>query len=186
MKYRVTHLLANLGWVDLDLGCSNLCLVLPGLMGNWQIWLSIRARWWNLPNQSQPRFARRCVTPYTSDKDSHKTGIFGVLGSYLQEAKIDVRPSKNVFTEPIFRGGKQGNHSIMFELFPSEKSVQSGWSGCRTGNGKKLSSSQAQLGQATYLAVAQFIAVSCETSSLLTSVKQALPGGTCGPGGGSR
>ena len=121
---------------------------------------------------TQPRFTRRCVTPYTSDKDSHKTGIFGFLGSYLQEAKIDVRPSKNVFTEPIFRGGKQGNHSIMFELFPSEKSVQSGWSGCRTGNGKKLSSSQAQL--------------SCETSSLLTSVKQALPGGTCGPGGGSR
>ena len=45
---------ANLGWVDFHFGCSTLCLVLPGLMGNWQIWLSIRARWWNLPNQSQP------------------------------------------------------------------------------------------------------------------------------------
>ena len=32
--------------------------------------------------------------------------------------------------------------------------VQSGWSGCRTGNRTKLSSSQAQLGQAAYLAVA--------------------------------
>ena len=32
--------------------------------------------------------------------------------------------------------------------------LQSGWSGCRTGKGKRLSSSQAQLGQATYLAVA--------------------------------
>jgi hypothetical protein len=31
--------------------------------------------------------------------------------------------------------------------------VQSGWSGCRTGNRKKLSSSQTQLGKATYLAV---------------------------------
>ena len=31
---RVTHLLANLGWVDFDLGCSTLCLVLHGLMGN--------------------------------------------------------------------------------------------------------------------------------------------------------
>ena len=31
--------------------------------------------------------------------------------------------------------------------------IQGGWSGCRTGNGKKLSSSQAQLGQVTYLAV---------------------------------
>ena len=32
--YRVTHLLANHGWVDFDLGCSSPCLVLPGLMGN--------------------------------------------------------------------------------------------------------------------------------------------------------
>ena len=32
--------------------------------------------------------------------------------------------------------------------------LQSGWSGCRKRNGKKLSSSQVQLGQATYLAVA--------------------------------
>ena len=33
--YRVTHLLANLGWVYFDFGCSTLCLVLPWLMGNW-------------------------------------------------------------------------------------------------------------------------------------------------------
>ena len=44
-SYRVTHLQANLGWVDFDLGCSTLCLVLPGLMGNWQNWLSRLARW---------------------------------------------------------------------------------------------------------------------------------------------
>ena len=43
--------------------------------------------------------------------------------------------------------------------------LQSGWSGCRTGNEKILSSSQAQLGQATYLAVAQFLSVSCVTST---------------------
>ena len=54
LDYRVTHLLANLGWVDFDLGCSTLCLVLPGLMGNWQSWLSSWARWGNIPNQSQP------------------------------------------------------------------------------------------------------------------------------------
>ena len=47
--YRVTHLLANLGLVDFDFGCSTLCL-----MGNWQNWLSTWARWWNIPNQSQP------------------------------------------------------------------------------------------------------------------------------------
>ena len=51
--YRETHLLANLGWVDFDVGCSTLCLVLPGLMGNCQNWLSSWARWWNIPNQSQ-------------------------------------------------------------------------------------------------------------------------------------
>ena len=28
--YRVTHLRANLGWVDFHFGCSALCLVLPG------------------------------------------------------------------------------------------------------------------------------------------------------------
>ena len=46
------------------------------------------------------------------------------------------------------------------------KLLQSRWSGCRTGNGKKLSSSHAQLGQATYLAVASFLSVSCATSTL--------------------
>ena len=40
--YRVAHLLVNLGWVDFDLVCSPLCLALPGLMGNWQKWLSSR------------------------------------------------------------------------------------------------------------------------------------------------
>ena len=42
---------------------------------------------------------------------------------------------------------------------------QSGWSGRRTGNRKKRSSSLAQLGQATYLAVASFLSVSCATST---------------------
>ena len=52
--YRVAHLLANLGCVDFDFGCSTFCLVLPGLMGLWQKWLSSWARWWNISNQSQP------------------------------------------------------------------------------------------------------------------------------------
>ena len=37
---RVTHLLANLGWVDLDLDCSTVCPILHGLVGIWQNWLS--------------------------------------------------------------------------------------------------------------------------------------------------
>ena len=38
--------------------------------------------------------------------------------------------------------------------------------GCNTGNGEKLSSSQAQLGQTTCLAVALFLSISCVTSSV--------------------
>ena len=52
--YRVTHLLANLGWVDLDFDCSTVCPILLGLVWIWQKWLSTWARWWNIPNQSQP------------------------------------------------------------------------------------------------------------------------------------
>ena len=54
LNYMAAHLLANLGWVDFDLCCSTLCLGLPGLMGNWQKWLSMCARWCNIQNQSQP------------------------------------------------------------------------------------------------------------------------------------
>ena len=39
--YRVTHLLADLGWVDFDLGCST---------GRW----AAQARQLNIPNPSQP------------------------------------------------------------------------------------------------------------------------------------
>ena len=42
--------------------------------------------------------------------------------------------------------------------------LQSGYIGCNTGNGKKLSSNQAQLGQATCLADAKFLPISCVTS----------------------
>ena len=45
-----------LGWVDFDLGCSAHCLVLIGLMGSWQKWLSSWARWWviKIIDQRQP------------------------------------------------------------------------------------------------------------------------------------
>ena len=39
VKYRVAHLVANLGWVDLNFDYSTVCLILPGLMGVWQKWL---------------------------------------------------------------------------------------------------------------------------------------------------
>ena len=34
--YRVAHLMANLGQVDIDIWCSTCWQVLAGLMGNWQ------------------------------------------------------------------------------------------------------------------------------------------------------
>ena len=45
--YRVAHLVANLGWVDLNFDFFTLCLILPGLMGIWQKRLGSWARWWN-------------------------------------------------------------------------------------------------------------------------------------------
>ena len=36
MGYRVSHLLVDLGWVDLEFECSTVCLILPGLMRIWQ------------------------------------------------------------------------------------------------------------------------------------------------------
>ena len=35
-------------WVDFDLECFTFCLVLLGLTGNWQNWLSTWARLWNI------------------------------------------------------------------------------------------------------------------------------------------
>ena len=45
-QYRVAHLLANLGWVDLDLGSS------PGWWPLLQL-PTAQAGWWNIPNLSQ-------------------------------------------------------------------------------------------------------------------------------------
>ena len=56
--YRVAHLVANLGWVDLNFDYSTVCLILPGLMGVWQKRLGSWARWWNSQiqvNQTQVR-----------------------------------------------------------------------------------------------------------------------------------
>ena len=60
-----SSLLANLGWVDFDFYLFH---PLPGLMGNWQNWLSSWARWWKIPNQSQlnpgsPGDVSPCISP---------------------------------------------------------------------------------------------------------------------------
>ena len=38
--YRVSHLVSDLGWVDFDFDYSTVCLILLGLMGKWQNWMS--------------------------------------------------------------------------------------------------------------------------------------------------
>ena len=53
-KYRVTHLLANLGWVDFDLGCS---IILPSCSAASAKFPPVQAesgRLWNSQNPSQP------------------------------------------------------------------------------------------------------------------------------------
>ena len=44
LEDREGHVLEKLGWVDSGFGCYILCLVLPGLKGNWQNWQSSWAR----------------------------------------------------------------------------------------------------------------------------------------------
>ena len=56
--YRVAHLVANLGWVDLNFDYSTVCLILPGLMGVWQKRLGSWARWWNSQIQMNPTQVR--------------------------------------------------------------------------------------------------------------------------------
>ena len=47
LKYRVYHLLVDLGWVDLGFECSTVCRILRGLTGIRQKRLGSWARWWN-------------------------------------------------------------------------------------------------------------------------------------------
>ena len=47
VQYRVIPLPQDLGWVDLDFGCSTVCPILPRLIGIWQKWLCSWARRWN-------------------------------------------------------------------------------------------------------------------------------------------
>ena len=46
-------MVADLGWVDYDLGHSVVCLVLHDQMWIWQNRLGNWAKWWNIPNPSQ-------------------------------------------------------------------------------------------------------------------------------------
>ena len=74
------------GWFDLDFVCSTLCLVLLGLMGNWQKWLSKWAIWWNLRKQSQPNRGPRPVgTPCTSFFRSYVICIFRVQNNSIHD-----------------------------------------------------------------------------------------------------
>ena len=45
LMFRASHVLVDLGWVDLDLECSTVCQILLWLMGIWQKHLGTWARW---------------------------------------------------------------------------------------------------------------------------------------------
>ena len=65
-KYRVTHLLANLGWAEFDFGCST---SLPGSAwadGKFAELAEQLGKMVEHPKSksTQPRFARRCVALY--------------------------------------------------------------------------------------------------------------------------
>ena len=53
-QYRVAHLVADLGWVDLDFECYTVCPILPGLIGIWPKGLVKWVRWWNTEIQVIP------------------------------------------------------------------------------------------------------------------------------------
>ena len=44
---RASHVVVDLGWVDLELECSTVWPILRSLTVIWQNWLSRLARWWN-------------------------------------------------------------------------------------------------------------------------------------------
>ena len=54
VKYSVTHLLANLGWVDFDLGCSTMLPSCPASSANFPSAQAEPGRGWNNQNTSQP------------------------------------------------------------------------------------------------------------------------------------
>ena len=94
MYYRVTHLLMNLGWIDFDFGCSTLSLILPGLMGNWQNWLSSWARWWNItnPSHSNPGSPWKWVTLFINADEielvKHTEAMAFLVSAVSEESSI--------------------------------------------------------------------------------------------------
>ena len=58
MNYRVAHLVADVGWVDLDFECSTVWPILPGLMGIRQKGLGKWVRLWNTEIQVSPTQVR--------------------------------------------------------------------------------------------------------------------------------
>ena len=52
--YRATMVVSDLGWVDIDLGHTIVCLVLPQQMGTWLNRLGSWAKWWNISIKVNP------------------------------------------------------------------------------------------------------------------------------------
>ena len=68
--------------------------------------------------------------------------------------------------ESVTEGNNENVKCLLVVIL--QRRVQSGYKGCNTGNRKKRSTSRAQPGQATCLAVASFLSISCVTSYVAT------------------
>ena len=102
VQYRVVPLPQDLGWVDLDFGCSTVCSILPRLIGIWQKWLCSCswARWWNIQNKVNPT--------HVSDHQPHTVYLLGELG---ENERTAIRPCQ-LFPFPRLKltGGLSGIH----------------------------------------------------------------------------
>ena len=131
---------------------------------------------WRLPTQSARIWDTICqtfqfaslrriafVNEYIHVKNAELKGDESKVFKTSDKMKRKTRWNKASFWVMLSRVGLQLRISWLLQSYWCLASstlrllqldVQSGWSGCRTGNRKKLSSNQAQLGQATYLTVA--------------------------------
>ena len=81
--YRVAHLVANLGWVDLNFDYSTVCLILPGLMEFGRSGWAVGQDGGTPKSKStEPRFATRWATLYKKDmEDPSRLKVFKTDGS---------------------------------------------------------------------------------------------------------
>ena len=101
----MAHLVANLGWVDLNFDYSTVCLILLGLMGVWQKRMGSWARWWNSQIKSiEARFATRWAILYM-EKASPRSANFSriIISLIMSVIHTTPNPHTNLKPLPVYR-----------------------------------------------------------------------------------